>query len=44
MHLALQKAETINRRVEQSELLLQMFYLEYEKDVRGWERSSRGAN
>jgi hypothetical protein len=35
MHLALQNAETINRLVEQGELLLKTFYAEYEKDPAG---------
>jgi hypothetical protein len=36
MHLALQNAETINRLVEQGELLLKTFYVEHEKDAAGW--------
>jgi hypothetical protein len=36
MHLALQNAETINRLVEQGELLLKTFYVEHEKDPAGW--------
>jgi hypothetical protein len=36
MHLALQNAETINRLVEQGELLLKTFHAEYEKDRGGW--------
>jgi hypothetical protein len=36
MHLALQNAETINRLVEQGELLLKNFHAEYEKDPAGW--------
>ena len=35
MHLALQNAETINRLVEQGELLLKTFHAEYEKDPAG---------
>jgi hypothetical protein len=35
MHLALQNAETINRLVEQGELLLKTFYAEHEKDPAG---------
>jgi hypothetical protein len=35
MHLALQNAETINRLVEQGELLLKTFYVEHEKDPAG---------
>jgi hypothetical protein len=35
MHLILQNAETINRLVEQGELLLKTFYVEYEKDPAG---------
>ena len=44
MHLALQNAETINRLVEQGELLLKNFHAEYEKDPAGWKLSSRVAN
>ena len=36
MHLALQNAETINRLVEQGELLLTTFYVEHEKEPAGW--------
>ena len=36
MNLALQNAETINRLVEQGELLLRSFHAEREKDVAGW--------
>ena len=36
MHLALQNAETINRLVEQGELLLKTFYVEHEKEPAGW--------
>jgi hypothetical protein len=36
MHLALQNAETINRLVEQGELLLKTFHVEREKDQAGW--------
>jgi hypothetical protein len=36
MHLALQNAETINRLVEQGELLLKTFYVEHDKDPAGW--------
>jgi hypothetical protein len=36
MHLALQNAETINRLVEQGELLLKTLYGEHEKDPGGW--------
>jgi hypothetical protein len=36
MHLALQNAETINRLVEQGELLLKTFHLERENDPAGW--------
>ena len=35
MHLALQNAETINRLVEQRELLLKTFYVEHKKDPAG---------
>jgi hypothetical protein len=35
MRLALQNAETINRLVEQGELLLKAFYVEHEKDPAG---------
>jgi hypothetical protein len=35
MHLALQNAETINRLVEQGELLLKTFYVEHKKDPAG---------
>ena len=35
MHLALQNAETINRLVEQGEVLLKTFYVEHEKDPAG---------
>jgi hypothetical protein len=37
MHLALQNAETINRLVEQGELLLNSFHDEHEKDPEGVE-------
>lgn len=37
MHLALQNAETINRLVEQGELLLRSFHAECEKDPAGVE-------
>jgi hypothetical protein len=37
MHLALQNAETINRLVEQGELLLKTFHAECEKDSAGVE-------
>jgi hypothetical protein len=37
MHLARQNAETINRLVEQGELLLKTFHAEYEKDTAGVE-------
>jgi hypothetical protein len=36
MHLALQNAETINRLVEQGELLLRSFHAEHAKDPAGW--------
>jgi hypothetical protein len=36
MHLALQNAETINRLVEQGEVLLKAFHAEYDKDPAGW--------
>jgi hypothetical protein len=36
MHMALQNAETIHRLVEQGELLLKTFHVEYEKDPAGW--------
>lgn len=36
MHLALQNAETINRLVEQGEVLLKTFYVEHEKDPGSW--------
>jgi hypothetical protein len=36
VHLALQNAETINRLVEQGELLLKTFYVDHEKDPAGW--------
>ena len=36
MHLALQNAETINRPVEQGELLLKTFQVEHEKDPAAW--------
>ena len=36
MHLALQNAETINRLVEQGELLLKTFHAERENDPAGW--------
>ena len=32
MHLALQNTETINRLVEQGELLLKTFHAQHEKD------------
>ena len=35
MHLALQNAETINRLVEQGELLLKTFHVEHDKDPAG---------
>ena len=35
MHLALQNAETINRLVEQGELLLKAFHIEHENDPAG---------
>jgi hypothetical protein len=37
MHLALQNAETINRLVEQGELLLNSFHDEHQKDPEGVE-------
>jgi hypothetical protein len=37
MHLGLQNAETINRLVEQGELLLTSFYDEHRKDPAGME-------
>ncbi|MGA2347037.1 MAG: hypothetical protein ABSF93_13580 [Candidatus Sulfotelmatobacter sp.] len=37
MHLALQNAETINRLVEQGELLLKSFHDEHQKDPQGVE-------
>jgi hypothetical protein len=37
MHLALQNAETINRRVEQGEFLLKSFHDEHQKDPAGME-------
>ena len=37
MHLALQNAETINRLVEQGELLLKSFHDEHQKDPEGVE-------
>jgi len=37
MHLALQNAETIHRLVEQGELLLKAFHVEYKKDSGGVE-------
>lgn len=37
MHLALQNAETINRLVEQGELLLKSFHHEHQKDPEGVE-------
>jgi hypothetical protein len=36
MHLALQNAETINRLVEQGEVLLKTFHVQHEKDPAGW--------
>jgi hypothetical protein len=36
MHLALQNAETINRLVEQGELLLKTFHAEREREPAGW--------
>jgi hypothetical protein len=36
MRLALQNAETINRLVEQGELLLKTFHAEREEDPAGW--------
>jgi hypothetical protein len=44
MHIALQNAETINRLVEQGELLLKSFHDEHQKDPEGWKLSSRAAN
>jgi hypothetical protein len=37
MHLALQNAETMNRLVEQGELLLKSFHEEHQKDPAGLE-------
>jgi hypothetical protein len=44
MQLALQNAETINRLVEQGEVLLKSFHDEHRKTPRGWKRSSPVAN